>query len=227
MPDFSEKDMYMPVKRFFEDLGYDVRSEVMGIDATAVKDGVMLLLEFKKSFNMTLLYQVIDRQKISRHVYAVIPKKRGRDFKNILHIVKKLEIGLITVEMEDTGKQVKIEAEPVADKTLDNKRSRRVLNESQNRKIDGNLGGSVNVKLLTAFRERSIKIACTLYKQGEMTVAELKKFGCAKDTANILRNNFYGWFYMVSKGVFFLTEEGFNEIEDGTFKEAVEYYLKE
>lgn len=226
---FSETDMYAPVKKYFEEQGYTVRSEVMGIDATAVKADTMLLLEFKKSFNMTLLYQAIDRQKISKHVYVVIPRpgKRGGELKNIKHIVQKLELGLVTVDMEVVGRPVEVVIEPKAEKILNNRRSRRVLNEACSRKLDGNSGGSVNVKLLTAFRERNIKIACTLYKNGELTVKELKKFGCDKDTSSILRRNFYGWFYNVRKGVYFLTEEGFKEIEDGLFKEAVEFYLHE
>lgn len=227
MLNFSEADMYAPVKKYFEEQGYTLRSEVMGIDATAVKGDTMLLLEFKKSFNMTLLYQAIDRQKISKNVYVVIPrpKKRGGNLQSIKHIAGKLELGLVTVDMEAKEKHVEVIIEPKAAKTLDNRRSRRVLNEAQNRRFDLNNGGSVNVKLLTAFRERNIKIACTLYKQGELSVRELKSYGCDKNTGSILRRNFYGWFYMVRKGVYFLTDDGFKEIEDGLFKEAVEFYL--
>jgi hypothetical protein len=176
---------------------------------------------------MTLVFQALDRQKVSKHVYTVIPKpkKRGGNLARIKHIVKKLELGLITVDMDSPGLAVEIIAFPETTKTLDNKRSRKVIAEAAARTFDGNSAGSVNTALLTAFRERCIKIACALYKHGEMTVSELKKTGCAKDAYNILSKNHYGWFCQVRKGVYFLTDAGFDEIEGGMFKETVEYYL--
>jgi len=232
MQNFSEKDMYPPVARYFEDMGYTVRSEVLGIDATAVKGDEVLLLEFKKSFNITLLYQAIDRQKISKHTYMVIPKPRKRGGINrCSYIARKLELGLITVNMDAPGRdapsrEVCVVNEPAPTKTLNNKRSRLVITEAANRTFDGNKAGSRGEKLLTAYRERGIKIACMLYKHGEMTVSELKGHGCAKDTARILQRNIYGWFYTVKKGVYFLSDAGFNEIENGMFKQVVEHYLK-
>ena len=228
MGDFLERDMYLPVKRYFEERGYTVRSEVLGVDAVAVRGEEMLLLEFKKGFSMPLLYQAIDRLKVSKRVYTVIPRPKRRGILNkIIYIVKKLELGLITVDMDVSKRTVEIIAEPVSAKTLDNKRSRKVLAEAVNRTFDGNSGGSVNVKLLTAFRERNIKIACMLYKHGQMSVKELKAYGCGKETSGILSRNFYGWFYAVTKGVYFLTDGGFEEIENSMFKQTVEFYLKD
>jgi hypothetical protein len=85
--DFKEADMYAPLKAFFVNLGYEVKGEVRGLDIALVKDEKLIAVEMKKSFNMSLIYQALRRQKTASGVFAAIPrhvflKRRG----DILHI---------------------------------------------------------------------------------------------------------------------------------------------
>ena len=73
MSDFSEFELYEPVKDFFENLGYSVMGEVKNCDIVAKKDDDIIICEIKKSFNIslwsvkvcqdlfTLLYQGLKR----------------------------------------------------------------------------------------------------------------------------------------------------------------------
>lgn len=223
---FYEKDLYPPVKRYFEELGYTVRSEVRGVDMTAIIGSRMALFEFKRSFTAGLLFQALDRQRISGATYMVIPRpKRTRVLKQITHIAEKLELGLVTVDLQ--SKAAFVDCEPCFEKTLNNKRSRAVFKEAASRALDGNAGGSVNAKLLTAYRERSVQVACALYKNGQMRAAELKSRCRAPDCAAILRNNYYGWFIKTGNGFYFLSDLCFNEIEHGRFKAAFDFFMRD
>lgn len=62
MSDFKETDLYEPVKKLFEGMGFSVYSEVKDCDLMAVKEEKTIIAELKKSFNITLVYQLLDRQ---------------------------------------------------------------------------------------------------------------------------------------------------------------------
>ena len=81
MSEFLEKDLYEPVCRMLEDAGYEVKGEVKNCDIAAVIDGEMTVIELKKSFNIKLVYQLLDRQTFTDNVYAVIarPDKGAKD----------------------------------------------------------------------------------------------------------------------------------------------------
>ena len=56
MSDFKETDLYEPVKKLLEGMGFSVYSEVKGCDLMAVKEEKTIIAELKKSFNITLVY---------------------------------------------------------------------------------------------------------------------------------------------------------------------------
>jgi Uncharacterized conserved protein len=231
--DFKEIDMFQPVKEFLEAEGYLVNAEVKGIDiiATEIENSENIVaLELKTSFNLKLLYQAIDRQRVVKVVYMVIPrpiKANDKNFTKIKHIAKKLEIGLITVAMDSSMKMVQICVEAGKSGWKSGKRTARLQKELLGRTVDNNVGGSVRQKILTAFRERCIKLACVLYKNGATSPASLiKDYECPEDTRNILAFNHYGWFEKVKRGIYDLSEEGKKELESGIdFREVFEFYL--
>ena len=226
-----ETDLYPPLKAYFEGQGYTVNAEVMGVDAAAVKGGELVLLELKSSFNMKLLYQAIDRQKISDMVYMVIPrpKKMGDpSFKKIMYIADKLELGLITVALDSPYPSVDVVVEPAGHRRTNVRRQRAMIREIDGRTMDGNQGGSVGKKILTAFRERSIRIACILHRHGPLASRELvRNFGCGEDTYRILYANHYHWFEKCPEGhgVYRLSPKGIEDLEKGDhFREAIGFY---
>ena len=116
MSDFKETDLYEPVKKLFEGMGFSVYSEVKDCDLMAVKEEKTIIAELKKSFNITLVYQLLDRQSFCKNVYAVIPRPkkgaRDRNFKSMVKLCKRLDLGLITVAVESPMKITEIICSP-------------------------------------------------------------------------------------------------------------------
>jgi hypothetical protein len=59
-----ESDLYPPVKRHLESLGFEVKGEVCGCDLVALSDGepqLVVIGELKQSFTLELVLQAVDR----------------------------------------------------------------------------------------------------------------------------------------------------------------------
>ena len=83
---FAETDLYEPVCRFLEEEGYRVQAEVKDCDIAAEKDGELIIVELKKSFQLKLVYQALDRQSLTEQVFVAIPRpqkgQREKSWKN-------------------------------------------------------------------------------------------------------------------------------------------------
>jgi len=228
---FLETDMYPPVKAFFSELGYTVNAEVKGCDVALMKNDELIIIELKKNFNITLLYQAVTRKKAASQVYVAIPRPkraRGTDYVAMLHILEKLELGLITIAMDSPTRAVSIVLHPPA--TLGDKTSKareRMLKEISGRSNDKNIGGSTKTKLMTAYREKSIKIACALSTLSEQaTAVQLRKdFDCPPDTYQVMKGNFYRWFKFLGNAQFTLSAAGKKMLTSGEFEEMKSFYF--
>jgi len=230
---FNETDLYPPIQKFFTELGYRVNAEVKGCDVAMTKDNELVIIELKKTFNMTLLYQLMDRQRLTTQVYAAIPRPKrakGAEYTNMLQIAKKLEIGLMTVALDSPVRHVEVLVFPPAAvlKAL-KKPARRagVLKEMAGRTIDSNLGGSTRRKLMTAYREKAVRIACVMERHGDLSGKELVALGCDAKARNIAADNHYGWFLRVSKGIYRLTQAGLDMLASGEFGALVQHFRAE
>ncbi len=59
-----ETALYLPVKRFLENLGFTVKGEVGGCDLVALSAGdppIVVIGELKLTFNLELVLQAVDR----------------------------------------------------------------------------------------------------------------------------------------------------------------------
>jgi hypothetical protein len=83
-----------------------------------------------------------------------------------------------------------------------------VREEIANRTADYNRAGSTRTKLVTAYRENAIHVACCLRKNGSLSPAELRGLGTCAKTSSILRSNVYGWFERLDDGRYGLTAHG-------------------
>lgn len=218
----KEEELYLPVRNFFKELGYEVYSEVNYCDVTAVKDGEVIVTELKKSLSVELLIQGVLRQKLSENVYIAVPKygylKKGKDLKNIIYLLRRLELGLLLVDLKNGEVEVAVSPKPF-DIEKSRKRSINRRNslekEIMGRTEDMNTGGSKGKKLVTAYREQAIYVSCILNKFGTLFPAQIKKLGGnGEKTLGILKNNYYGWFERTEDGRYFLNSRGRKELED-------------
>lgn len=213
-----ESDMYIPVKAIFTQLGYIVNSEVNSIDVTAVKDDELIIIEMKTQLNMKLLIQAAKRQRITPKVYVAIPrpeykKRYAKDFKDKEYLLRRLELGLIFVNINKNEPFAQIVFHP---KKFDRKKSmsfnkrktRSAMNEISDRHGDHNIGGTTGRKLITVYREKALFIAWLLNLHGPQSAKALRALGSCETTYAILYKDYYGWFQKTSKGIYEINDLG-------------------
>lgn len=231
--DFREEDMYKPIYEYLNKLGYDVRSEVSHCDVTALKGEELLVVEMKKSLNLDVIIQAALRQRLADQVYVAVPKPGRKLFskrwKDICYVLKRLQLGLMVVSLKEDCSLVEVVFEPaVFDMIRSKKQSRKkrteFIKEFDARYGDFNTGGSKGKKLVTAYREMAIHIACCLAKYGPLKPKELRRLGTdEKKTTDILSRNYYGWFENISRGLYGINEKGRQEAAGYTV--LYEYYM--
>jgi hypothetical protein len=79
-----ETSLYVPVKRFLETLGFDVKGEVCGCDLVAIRGEeppLVVVGELKLAFNLELVLQGIDRSAACDEVWLAVRSsgRRGRE----------------------------------------------------------------------------------------------------------------------------------------------------
>lgn len=222
-----ETDLYKPIYQYLSEQGYKVCSEVKDCDVTAVKDEELIIIEMKTNFNATLLIQAVQRQKAADLVYIAIPKPKkagfSKQWKDMCYLVKRLELGLIVINFKNNINAVEVVFHPGPYAYRKNKNMRNsIIKEINGRYKDYNEGGSTRKKIMTAYKEASIYIACCLESYGSLSPKKLRELGTSEKTQSILSKNFYGWFNRVVKGVYELTEDGLKVLEE--YSELAEHY---
>ncbi|MHC0037527.1 DUF2161 domain-containing phosphodiesterase [Pseudoneobacillus sp. C159] len=226
-----ETDLYPPIRNYFSRKGYDVYGEVEHCDIVAVREAELIIIELKLSLTVDLLVQATNRQRLTDQVYIAIPKPKtklnSKKWHDLLHLVRRLELGLIVVSFLKSGARTDVVFEPTPfdrakSKQRNKKKRERLLKEIHGRNGDHNIGGSSKTKLMTAYKENCIQISYLLEQHGPMSPKALRALGTGDKTLSILTKNYYGWFEKVARGVYRISEKG--RLELGNFPEIVQYY---
>jgi hypothetical protein len=201
-----ESDLYAPVKALLEGQGYSVKGEVRGCDVVAVRGKEPpVIVELKRAFGLGLVLQGVDRLALSDAVYLAVgawPK----NMRNVKKLCRRLGLGFIVVAKERAD--IVLDPSPYAPRKNRRKASR-LLGEHARRVGDPNRGGSsTKVPMMTAYRQAALRCAASLAANGPMKVATLRVTCDAPNAASILRDDFYGWFERVERGVYALTPKG-------------------
>lgn len=226
----TESELFPPVRDLFKDAGYTVNAEVKDCDVTAVKEEELIIIELKKNLSVTLLSQGLRRQRTGAKVYVAVPKPKNYNYKkyrDIFNVIKKLELGLIFVNLRGNHSFAEIVFDPTEyfpPVTKNQKKRKAILTEIEGRTIDMNIGGVTGRKIATAYTEKCINIACILDTYGELSPKQIKEYGGDENCGNILRMNVFGWFEKVSKGVYKITLEGRKGLLE--YPELEKYYTE-
>ena len=228
MTEFKETDLYAPIRAFLEEEGYQVQAEVKNCDIAAVKDGQFMIVELKRAFNLKLVYQALERQSLTEQVFVAIPRPktgaREKTWTDMLKLLKRLELGLLTVALDSPMQTVDVVLEPSDSIAWKNRKKReRLQAELENRQINSNVGGMTRRKIMTAFREKSICLACILEREGALSTADLRERGL-EESIGILRCNYDKWFQRVERGVYSLSEKGKEALDSADYEKAVAFY---
>lgn len=209
-----ETDLYPPVKRHLERLGYAVKGEIGGCDIVALDAGAdetaplrVVIGELKTSFTLELVLQAVDRGAAADEVWlAVAASKRGRGREadgRVRKLCRRLGFGLMSVTAEG---RVDVIVEPdAAPPRRDSRRRSRLVEEHRRRRGDPVAGGTTRRPQLTAYRQEALALAVAL-AEGPGRPRDLK--AVVPSAAKILQGNVYGWFERVARGVYGLTDSG-------------------
>jgi hypothetical protein len=211
----QEREMYLPIKHYLENLGYSVKAEVKNVDIVAAKDDTLIVIEMKTAITLKLLYQGCDRQRMFDNVYLAIPNPgykvvKSKAFKEKTHILHRLRLGLMLVDVAKDKVEVILDPKEYVRRT--NKRKQKLLmDEFNHRSTSINIGGVNKQKIMTSYKEQAIEIAKVLI-DSPLSTKEIRAITNIAKVTNILYDNYYHWFMHVSRGVYGLTEKGRKEI---------------
>lgn len=205
-----ETTLYLPIKRFLEAAGYSVKGEIAGCDVvglSAADPPVVVICELKLSFNLELILQAVDRASASDEVWIaarVSARGKGRESdRRYRDLCRRLGFGMLGVSDNGT---VDVIVSPIALMPRKNARKRsRLVDEHRSRKGDPAIGGSTRAPIMTAYRQQALICAGAL-QDGPLRPKDLKAI--APRAANILRDNVYGWFRRIDRGIYGLTAAG-------------------
>ena len=205
-----ETALYLPIKSFLEAAGYAVKGEVGGCDLVGLTDGeppVVVICELKMTFNLELILQAVDRAAASDEVWIaarVSAKGKGREGdRRFRDLCRRLGFGMLAVSDNDL---VDIVVSPVSPMPRKNARRRsRLVDEHRRRKGDPALGGSTRKPIMTAYRQQALVCAAAI-EGGLQRPKDMRE--AAPKAPQILRDNVYGWFERVDRGIYALTELG-------------------
>lgn len=216
-----EQELFEPIKEYFEGFSYTCDGEVNDIDLYMEKDGQSVAVELKVTLDFKAIQQAALRQKVADVVFIGIfrPKDMmSKSFQNKIYLLKRLGIGLIVVSKRT--RTMEIVSEPMVSELsvyqMRNKGKKDSLSsEFQKRRVKNNTGGVHRTKLITNYREEALLVLDALCELGgESKGALVRDLSHVKKASNILRDNYYGWFEHVDRGIYKVRQEGYDALEE-------------
>lgn len=214
----KETELYPAVKAFLEAQGYEVKAEVGAVDVMAVRgDEPPVIVELKTGFSLSLFHQAVARLSVTDQVYMAVPRptgKRGlKALKENKALCRRLAIGLMTVRLRDQYLEVHCEPGPYAPRKSKKKQGR-LAKEFSRRTGDPNDGGATRHGLITAYRQDAIRCARFLAVHGDSKGAKVAEWAEVPTATRLMRDNHYGWFVKVEKGIYALSKAGKKGLAD-------------
>lgn len=205
----KEVDLYPDLKVFLEGQGYEVKAEIGACDVMAVRGAEPpVIVEMKLSFSLALVMQGVARQSLFDTVYLAVPApKKGwpARYKDIMALCRRLGLGLLAVQ---PGQGVEAHLDPGPYQPRRNLlRAGKLLREFQRRVGDPNQAGSTGVKRMTAYRQDALR-CLTVLADGAMKGADVARATGVLRATTLMRDDHYGWFERMEKGVYGLTLAG-------------------
>ncbi|WP_413691864.1 DUF2161 family putative PD-(D/E)XK-type phosphodiesterase [Psychromonas sp. KJ10-2] len=223
----QESDLYLPIKHYLTNLGYQVKGEIKDCDIVAIQDDQLLIIELKLTLNITLLLQAVERFTLADNVYIAIPKQATifkKKQKQVKKLIARLGLGLIVVDIQKSQQYVEVINDPKYYTPKKNTRKQKaLLKEFHSRQGDTQKGGSTNSNAgLTAYRQRAIRIAEYLSISSPNSGSSINKAIDEPQATQFLYNNHYGWFDKVQRGLYSLSEKGKIELTDWQKKQKLQ-----
>ncbi|MGL4237862.1 DUF2161 family putative PD-(D/E)XK-type phosphodiesterase [Tabrizicola sp.] len=204
-----ESDLYPALKSFLEAQGYVVKAEIGACDIMAVRgEEPAVVVEMKLTFSLALVMQGIARQALFDDVYLAVPVSGEKGWKlryrEIIALCRRLGLGLLAVKGDVV--EPHLDPAPYAPRKS-TRRAGALLKEFHRRVGDPNQGGTTGIKRMTAYRQDALRCG-TVLRAGPTKAAMVAKAAGVTRAAAILRDDHYGWFQRVDRGIYALTDKG-------------------
>jgi hypothetical protein len=215
MGKLREADLYAPVKGFLTAQGYDVKGEVGAADVVAVRGSeAPVIVELKVGFSLTLFHQAMARLAVSELVYIAVPRPKGkRALRDNLALAKRLGLGVLVVRTSDGYVEALADPGSYTPRKIKAKKAA-LLREFSRRVGDPNEGGATRHGIITAYRQDAIRCARFLAVHGASKGAKVAEWAEVSHATRVMRDNHYGWFEKVEKGVYDLNGSGRKGLAD-------------
>jgi len=207
-----ETDLYAPIKAYLTRQGYTVKGEVGAADVVAMRGSEdPVIVELKTGFSLSLFHQGIARLAVSDQVYVAVPWKSGKPFaralKDNIALARRVGLGVMTVRDRDGHVEVHADPVPYAPRKSKKKKAR-MLRAFDRLKGDPNDGGATRHGLVTGYRQDALRCARFLAVHGPSPGKKVKEWAEVPEATRIMRDDHYGWFMRVERGVYGLTKAG-------------------
>ncbi|TCT03292.1 hypothetical protein EDC64_110157 [Aquabacter spiritensis] len=167
----------------------------------------MVIGELKLSFNLELVLQAVDRAGACDEVWLAARtslrgngRERDARFRNLC---RRLGFGLLAVSPAGEVTILLSPAAPMPRK--DPRRRSRLVEEHRRRQGDPAVGGGSRVPIMTAYRQQALACAHAMAPAPQRP-RDLRPI--APKAGTILRDNVYGWFTRIDRGLYGLTQAG-------------------
>lgn len=204
----KEADLYPPVKAYLQRQGYDVKGEVGAADVVGRRGDDVVIVELKLGFSLALFHQAIDRLAVTEDVYVAVPAGgKTKALRNNVKLARRLGLGVLTVRLRDGFVEALADPGPYAAKRLKKKKTQ-LLRAFDRLEGDPNAGGATRHGIVTGYRQDALKCARFLAVHGASKGAKVAEWAEVPVATRIMRENHYGWFEKVEKGVYGLSAAG-------------------
>ncbi|MEI3524603.1 MAG: DUF2161 family putative PD-(D/E)XK-type phosphodiesterase [Anaerotignum sp.] len=226
---FAETDLYEPSAAFWRKKRNRVQAEAKDGTLRRKKMGNWLLWS-SEPFQRKPVDQALDRQSLTEQVFVAIPRpqkgQREKSWKNMLKLLKRLEIGLLTVALDSPLKTVDVVLTPSDSLAWKNRKKReRLQAELENRQDSANTGRHEPQEDCDVLSEKVLYLCCILENRS-CYIWRTAGNGTGRKIHVHTANNVYHWFERVEKGVYRLSEEGRKALEEPDYEKVIEYYRK-
>lgn len=206
-----EADLYPALKAYLEAQGYVVKAEVGACDLMARRgDEPPLVVEMKLSFSLALVMQGVARLALVETVYLAVPVSGAKGwrlrYRDIVGLCRRLGLGLLAVDVALGRVEAHLDPGPYAPRR-NALQAGRLLREFERRVGDPNVGGVTGVARMTAYRQDALRCARVL-AAGPLKAAAVAAAAGVARAATLMRDDHYGWFERVARGVYRLTPAG-------------------
>jgi hypothetical protein len=210
----KETELFAPLKTWLAHQGYSVHSEVKHCDIVARKGDDLIIVELKAKLTLALVIQAVKRKALADSVYIAVPSFKARsypsNFRGVRTLLRRLELGLVLVRFLKTKTKIEVvlHPQPYTPRRMHRRRAA-VIGEIDGRYGEFNKGGSPSTtEQITAYKQEAIKTALLLERDGPSSPRALKDAGASPKVGTMLRNNVYGWFDKVERGIYALSDAG-------------------